>query len=181
MFSLLILSLLQIAKKKRDRVNLKNRVYQAEHHSQGTMALVHETEYYSGSRAFAGSPQYNCGPRIRDRSVWMLNPRIFNKIQQKWGPSGYMFCIQTENSAEKILQLETRPRSRISGCLQPELEQPTGEEGLCQSPLEPSRQSAEQSTATTGHTDPSGSSMEEPAMVPHPTGDAAGLPNPPPA
>ena len=23
---------------------------------------------------------------MRDRSDWMLNPRIFNKIQQKWGP-----------------------------------------------------------------------------------------------
>ena len=23
---------------------------------------------------------------MRDRSDWMLNPRIFSKIQQKWGP-----------------------------------------------------------------------------------------------
>ena len=23
---------------------------------------------------------------MRDRSDWILNPRIFNKIQQKWGP-----------------------------------------------------------------------------------------------
>ena len=23
---------------------------------------------------------------MRDRSDWMLNPRIFNKVQQKWGP-----------------------------------------------------------------------------------------------
>ena len=30
-----------------------------------------------------------------------------------------------------------------------------------------------------GHTGPSGSSMEEPAMVPHPTGHAGGLPSPP--
>ena len=58
---------------------------------------------------------------------------------------------------------------------------PTGE-GLCQPSLEPSRQSAEQSaeqsTTTAGHTDLSGSSMEEPAMVPHSTGHAGGLPNP---
>ena len=41
-----------------------------------------------------------------------------------------------------------------------------------------SRQSAEQSTTTADHTGPSGSSMEEPAMVPHSTGHAGGLPNP---
>ena len=34
------------------------------------------------------------------------------------------------------------------------------------------------STTTAGHTGPSGSSMEEPAMVPHSTGHAGGLPNP---
>ena len=47
-------------------------------------------------------------------------------------------------------------------------------------PLEPSRQSAEQSTTATSHTGPSGSSMEEPAVVSHPTGDASRLSNPPP-
>ena len=55
--------------------------------------------------------------------------------------------------------------------------QPTGK-GIRQPPLEPSRQGAEQSTTTAGHTGPSGSSMEEPAMVPHSTGHAGGLPNP---
>ena len=56
----------------------------------GTMALVHEPGYYSGGGAFTCSPQYNCRPRIpsvmRDRSDWMLNPRILNRIQQKCGP-----------------------------------------------------------------------------------------------
>ena len=60
--------------------------------------------------------------------------------------------------------------------LQPELGQPTGE-GPCQSPLEPSRQNAGQSTVTTGHTHTSGFSMEEPAMVPNSTGHAGGLAN----
>ena len=92
--------------------------------------------------------------------------------------SGHV-CIQIDNSAEKVLQLETRPRSRSSECLQPELEQPTGE-GLCQPPLESSWQSAEQNTTATSHTGPSGSSIEEPAVVSHPTGDAGRLPNPPP-
>ena len=34
-----------------------NSVHQTEHHSQGTMALVHEQRCYSGGRASAGSPQ----------------------------------------------------------------------------------------------------------------------------
>ena len=49
--------------------------------------------------------------------------------------------------------------------------------GVCQSPLESSRQSAEQNTTATSHTGPSGSSMEDPAVVSHPTGDAGRLPN----
>ena len=139
------------------------------------MAFVHEPRYYSGGRVLAWSPQYNCGQRMP------LNPTIFNKIQQQDSAviestgSGHV-CIQTDNSAEEVLQLETRPRSRSSGCLQPELEQPTGE-GLCQCL---SRLSTEQSTATTGDTGPSGSSIEEPVMVPHSTGRAGGLPFPPP-
>ena len=40
--------------------------------------------------------------------------------------SGHV-CIQTDNTAEEVLQLETRSRSRSSGCFQPGLEQPTGE------------------------------------------------------
>ena len=89
--------------------------------------------------------------------------------------SGHV-CIQIDNSAEKV---ETRPGSRSSECLQPELEQPTGE-GLCQPPLESSWQSVEQNTTATSHTGPSGSNMEKPAVVSHPTGDAGRLPNPPP-
>ena len=41
-----------------------NSVSQVEHHSQGTMALVHEPGYYSGGGAFTRSSQYNCRPRI---------------------------------------------------------------------------------------------------------------------
>ena len=41
-------------------------------------------------------------------------PSLFNMIQKKCmvsTGSGHV-CIQTDNSAEKVLQLETRPRSR---------------------------------------------------------------------
>ena len=53
---------------------------------------------------------------MRDRSDWMLNPMVFHKIQQKWDPH---VCIQTDNTAKEVLQLETKSRSRSSGCFQP--------------------------------------------------------------
>ena len=144
------------------------------------MALVDEQRYYSGGRASAGSPQYNCGPRIpRNEGLVRLDIESQDLLQdpaEMWPTRNGHVCIQTDNSAEEVLQLETRPRSE---CLQPELEQPTGE-GLCQPPLESSGQSAEQNTTATSHTGPSGSSMEEPAVVSHPTGDAGRLPNLPP-
>ena len=112
---------------------------------------------------------------MRDRSDWILNLQQDPAEMGSTG-SGHV-CIQTDNSAEEVLQLETRLRGKSSGCLQSELGQPTGE-GICQPSLEPSRQGAEQSTTTVGHTGPSCSSMEEPAMVPHSTGHAGGLPNP---
>ena len=156
----------------------RNSVPQVEHHSQGTMALVHEPGYYPDCGAFTGSPQYNCGPRILGNEGPVRLDVESQDLQQdpaEMGPTGCgHVCIQTDNSAEEVLQLETRSRGRSSGCLQSELGQPTGE-GLCQPSLEPSRQSA----TTAGHTGPSGSSMEEPAMVPHPIGHAGGLPSPP--
>ena len=66
-----------------------NSVPQAEHHSQGTMALVHEQRYYSVAEHLPGVLNTIADQEsrvMRDRSDWMLNPRIFNKIQQKWGP-----------------------------------------------------------------------------------------------
>ena len=51
---------------------------------------------------------------------WMLDPAEMGSTR-----SGHV-CIQTDNSAEEVLKLETRSRGRSSGCLQPELGQPTG-------------------------------------------------------
>jgi len=44
--------------------------------------------------------------------------------------------------------------------------------------MEPGRQGAEQSPTTTSYTSSGGSSIEEPAMAPHSTGDAGSLPSP---
>ena len=88
--------------------------------SQGTMALVHEPEFYTlVAEHLPEVLNTNMDQESRvmmDQSDWMLNPKIFNKIQQKcMGSTGSgHVCIQTDNSAEKILQLETRPRSRAA-------------------------------------------------------------------
>ena len=133
----------------------RNSVPQVEHHSQGTMALVHELGYYPDCGAFIGSPQYNCRPRIPNNEGqirWDVESQDLQQDPVKMGSTGSgHVCIQTDNSVEEVLQLEARSRGRSSGCLQSELRQPTGE-GLCQPSLEPSRQSAEQSTTTAGHT-----------------------------
>ena len=88
--------------------------------SQGTMALVHEPAFYTlVAEHLPEVLNTNVDQEsqvVMERSDWMLNPRIFNKIQQKcMGTTGSgHVCIQTDNSAEKVLQLETRPRSRAA-------------------------------------------------------------------
>ena len=116
---------------------------------------------------------------MRDRSDWMLNPRIFNKIQQKWGQLEVdMFASRLTTQLKRFFSWRPDTEAEALDAPQSELGQPTGK-GLCQPFLEPNRQGAEQSTITSGHNGPSGSSMEEPAMVPHPTGHASRLPSPP--
>ena len=84
------------------------------------MALVHEPGFYTLVAEHLPevlNTNVNQESQVMmDRSDWMLNPRIFNKIQQKcMGTTGSgHVCIQTDNPAEKVLQLETRPRSRAA-------------------------------------------------------------------
>ena len=79
------------------------------------MVLVDEQRYYSGCRTSVGGPQYNCGPRIpRNEGLVRLDIESQDLLQDpaEMGPTrnGHV-CIQTDNSAEEVLQLETRPRS----------------------------------------------------------------------
>ena len=135
-----------------------------------------------GGRTPSRGSQYDRRRRVSsdERSIRLdAEPQGLSQDSTEVGPTGSgHVCIQTGNSAEEVLKLETRPRSRSSGYLQPGLGQPTGK-GLCQFPLEPSRQRAEQSAATTSHIDSSGPSMEEPTVVSHSTGHAGRFPNPP--
>ena len=84
------------------------------------MALVHEPGFYTLvaehlPEVLNTNVDQESGVMM-DRSDWMLNPKIFNKIQQKCMGStdSEHVCIQTDNSAEKVLQLETRPRTRAT-------------------------------------------------------------------
>ena len=70
-----------------------------------------------------------------------------------------------DHPADKIFQLEARPRGRSPGCLQSGLDHTPGK-GLCQPPIEPSGESAEQSTPAEGHTGPDSPCMENQPWYP---------------
>ena len=78
------------------------------------MALVHELGFYTLVAEHLlevfNTNMDQESQVMMDRSDWMLNPQ-----QKCMGStcSGHV-CIQTDNSAEEVLQLETRPRSRAA-------------------------------------------------------------------
>ena len=84
---------------------------------QGTMALVHELGFYT--LVAEHLPEvFNTNVDqesqvMMDRSDWMLNSRIFNKIQKKcMGSTGSGdVCIQTDNSAEKFFNWRLDPEA----------------------------------------------------------------------
>jgi len=160
----------------------RDSVPQAHLHSQRAMAMVHEQGHYPGGRTPARSPECNSRQEIpSDERLLRLDaePQDFLQDQSEMGPTGGgLVCIQADNSAAEIFQLETGSRSKSSGCLHPGLEQHT-REGLCQPSMESGQQSTEQNETTTSHTGAGGSSMEKPTMVSHSTGDAGRLPSPP--
>ena len=86
-------------------------------------------------------------------------------------------CQQANKSATNICQLETRTDSHGHRCIHSGLGRA---QSICQSPVEPDRQSAGTDLPTTGRTCSSSTSMEGTGMVPSVTGDAGGNPIPDP-
>ena len=84
-------------------------------------------------------------------------------------------CFQTDNPADKVLQLETGSRGGSPGYIHQGLVEVT-EEGLCQPPLEPCGKSAGQSLSADDHNSLDCPSVEESAST---TGIPGGLPDPP--
>ena len=104
----------------------------------------------------------------------------FCAYQRPLGPTGSgPVCIQIDYTAGEVLQLEAGYRGRSHGCLQPGLNRAPGE-GMCQPPMEPGGQGTDKSATTEGHTSNGCPSVEEPALVPSPAGDAGGLSDSPP-
>ena len=66
---------------------------------------------------------------IVDRHDWMLDPTIFQAINSLLGSSsGGLVCVQDYQTASTFFQLETRPTSRGSGCIQADMD---GVYGIC--------------------------------------------------
>ena len=122
---------------------------------------------YPGGRAPSRGSQYNSRQRVSsdERSIQLdAEPQGLSQDSTEVGPTGSgHVCIQTDNSAEEVLQLETRPRGRSSG---------SGY--LCQSLLEPivGRVLNRVWQQQLSHIGSSGPSTEEPAVVSHSTGHA---------
>ena len=104
------------------------------------------------------------GPIQLDASLQCLSEDQPSTGSTRNGP----ICLQANPSVATILQLETRPTSRGSGCLPTRLEQG---EGLCQSPLVSDRPCPQQNQ---GSDSPS---LEESGLAPSNPGDADGLPS----
>ena len=158
-------------------------VPQAERHCKKPVTVVHEQRHHADSRTPAGCYEHSSQRGVTsDEGSLRLDaessdiPLHPNKMgATRSGP----VCLQTKYPTEEVLQLETRPRGRSPGRIQSRLEYSQGE-GLCQSTLEFSGESTEQSTSTEGHTGSDSPSVEEPTMVPSTAGDDGGLSNPPP-
>ena len=147
------------------------------------MAMVHEQRHHTDCRTPTRCSEHDSRRRVAGHEGPLgldAEPPDILPDSGKMGTTGSGYVhISADDSAGEILQLETRPRGRGPGCIQPGLDH-TPREGLCQPPLEPGGPSAEQSSATTGHSSPDSPSVDKPAMVPSPSGNANRLSSPPP-
>ena len=101
-----------------------------------------------------------------------LSTHLPGNLQNVWSSGSGSVCFQTYTSTTPLLQLETSPSVRSSGCL------PTGlgaTEGICQSTMVPDQQSLEPSPPTTSSTGVGSTGMEGSDLVPSSTGDVMGF------
>ena len=156
----------------------RDSVPQVEQHCKGPVAVVHEQRCILDSGAPPGHPEHDSRRRVSsdEGSVRLdVGPTDIPTDTEEMGStrSGHV-CLETNCPAGQILQLETRPRGRSHGCVQPRLDQHPGE-GLCQPPMESLGQSPEQNTTAESHTGSDSTSLEEPALVPNPARVAGGF------
>ena len=105
-----------------------------------------------------------------DGSDRMPCPHLPHNTQIIRATGGRPVCLQANTSTIPILQLETRPSSRGSGCLPTGLEHT---EGLCQPSMVPDRQGFESSPPTTGSSSAGSACVEGSELVPSSSGDVA--------
>ena len=100
-----------------------------------------------------------------DTSDWQLDPSIFQRINNKWGPfTIHLFCKQTDSTATQACELETRSRGRGSGCLYSGLKPA---QGICIPSICPNRAVSEASSAAVSlSVDNCGSSLGNSTVVP---------------
>ena len=100
------------------------------HSSSNPVGLVPREKHLGQGRAPARNPKYSCRHRVQSDE---------RQMRLETGPSGLQadsksdrstgggpLCLTLNSSTPSVLQLETRPRSRSSGCIHSELVQHTG-------------------------------------------------------
>ena len=102
----------------------------------------------------------------------MLNPQIFNQIQQKT-PADRLVCIPTDEATTKLLQLEARSGSGCNRCFQPRLD---SDEGIRQPPVVLDSTLPEPDKETDGKSGDNHPLVGIATMVPNDSGNARGLP-----
>ena len=82
----------------------------------------------------------------RDQIDWMLNQKVYQKINQLWGSGS--ICHKTVSTASMVLQLETGTPSRESGCIPSRL---VNSQRICTPSLVSDIQMSKESPRSTPH------------------------------
>ncbi len=140
--------------------------------SERALALVHGEKHLPLSRTPPGCPEHHSGRGVQGHEGQDKLDALSPCTPSEAGPSGNRpVCDPTNNPAANIHQLETGPSSCGNECLLREL---VGDEGLCQPPLEPDRESPLANPQTTSRACPDSPRMEGTTVVPSPAGNAGG-------
>ena len=100
---------------------------------------------------------------------------ISDNQQDLWPTGSGPICIQTDQPVPSLLQLAARSICRGNRCLPAGLD---NGEGLCQPPMEPNTEGANESTVSGSRLNPGSPSVEDTAMVPLSTINVSGLATP---
>lgn len=140
------------------------------------MGVVHREENISTGRAPAREGQCSSRPRVKINEGSMRLDAESSGIQSNPAPNGAprdrLVCFPTDETATKILQLETRSRGTRDRCILSGL---VSDERICQSSMVPDSSLSESGKETSSQSGDGHTTVDLSAMVPHHPGDVGRL------